>query len=413
MDVRSVKINCYIEGIRIPVFNIQIALNRNTLKTAHITIPLGSNIKPIMWANAFVQLTYQEKQKEKLLFDGLCTDLNILEDRGTMDLTLTSKWDVLNFNSTLDYVSPKKYGLQKLDEGLRIWVGSESYTSVANAEFGVGTGSSLSSRYYWLQEEVEDISPTDSESHKIEYILNRVPSAQRIGFALFDDIVYSNFFLSRVYLDRFNLLAKASSSRTAKDLATINELTRSTTGFAIQRDSSRSGIAYLTDTHEIDTSTSKDLSKLGSGTFNGRPHGLEAVKQSFGEADPNGGNIEQIMTYCGKGGAMSSIRMHKNLKNIVLASFNEINSLGYGKYITSGAIGYVYRTKNPTNGAGSNQLSSHSWGIAFDVNTDQRGAWSAESSPELDKLAEVFQKHGWYWGKAFSDAMHFQFCTGY
>jgi hypothetical protein len=28
-------------------------------------------------------------------------------------------------------------------------------------------------------------------------------------------------------------------------------------------------------------------------------------------------------------------------------------------------------------------------------------------------VASIFQNHGWYWGLAFCDAMHFQYATNY
>ena len=34
-------------------------------------------------------------------------------------------------------------------------------------------------------------------------------------------------------------------------------------------------------------------------------------------------------------------------------------------------------------------------------------------SKDQKVIAPYFEKHGFYWGAAFGDPMHFQYCTGY
>jgi len=63
----------------------------------------------------------------------------------------------------------------------------------------------------------------------------------------------------------------------------------------------------------------------------------------------------------------------------------------------------------------SGKLSTHSWGIAIDLNpeTNQQGI-----SGDMDVgVVEIFRQFGFKWGGDWSgkdkDPMHFQFCTGY
>lgn len=72
---------------------------------------------------------------------------------------------------------------------------------------------------------------------------------------------------------------------------------------------------------------------------------------------------------------------------------------------------------------GSERMSAHSYGIAFDIAVDKSNywQWESKSSDELRhfkyknriprKIVEIFQKHGFIWGGAWFhyDTMHFEF----
>lgn len=250
MNVKSDKFNCYIEGIRIPNFKFRIDTQRNAIRTLMIDIPLGTTIEPKMWANAFIQLTYVQNAKEKSVFDGLCSELNVVEDLAILNINAMSVWDTFNFNSTLDYMSPKKYGLQNLDEGIVIYIGNESETTLSTGELSLGN--ELGSRYFFMNTDSPDIfeiPDSDPESNKLEWVINRAPFAIKFAYSILEDMQYTNFILSKIYIDRFNLLNKSDTSTRAKSFKSALQTSMDyTLGFAISLDPSRSGIAYKTFT---------------------------------------------------------------------------------------------------------------------------------------------------------------------
>ncbi|HZP16723.1 MAG TPA: M15 family metallopeptidase, partial [Terriglobales bacterium] len=61
------------------------------------------------------------------------------------------------------------------------------------------------------------------------------------------------------------------------------------------------------------------------------------------------------------------------------------------------------------------RLSTHSWGIAIDLNPESNAQGTAGS---MDRgVVEIFKSAGFAWGGNWQgrcrDPMHFQFCTGY
>lgn len=51
----------------------------------------------------------------------------------------------------------------------------------------------------------------------------------------------------------------------------------------------------------------------------------------------------------------------------------------------------------------SEEPSSHSFGIAFDINSEDPG-----NGASVAAVAPVFERYGFKWGKAFNDPMHFE-----
>ncbi len=76
-------------------------------------------------------------------------------------------------------------------------------------------------------------------------------------------------------------------------------------------------------------------------------------------------------------------------------------------YVEHGIYGYACRAKR-----GGSEWSTHAFGIAIDVSSAEDYMGKCSSTVNRHH-APIWQSHGWYWGLAFCDPMHFQFATGY
>ena len=139
-----------------------------------------------------------------------------------------------------------------------------------------------------------------------------------------------------------------------------------------------------------------------------RPNGLSEIKKVFGEP---GTNQVSVSMRCGPGGTMRKITCHEKLAGKLTAVFQDIFNAGKGDHIHSYDGCYVFRKKR--NGKG---YSTHSWGIAVDINASTNPMQSKSKmkvTHSQKEIAPFFEAHGFYWGAAFGDPLHFQYCTGY
>lgn len=273
MNIFSDKINCYIEGIRIPITNIQITFARNVLAGGQLTIPLGESFDMRNFAAALVQITYIVNQKEHLLYEGLTTEVVMDEAQSAMQLYISSRFSPLNNNTTGDYMSPKKYGFQKLEDGVTIYLGNEESVSISSSEFG--TDSNLSDRYFFnVSEDLPTIDPKSNEANKLYYIINRMPFAERFAYNIFEAMAYQNFALSQSYIERFNLLNKVgeNSIRQKTSIKVSEQAFIETVGLEIALDPLRTGLEEKYFKDAIDVSTKGCKAPVGSdGTATGTP----------------------------------------------------------------------------------------------------------------------------------------------
>lgn len=282
MNIISDKLNCYIEGIRIPITNTQITFARNVLVGGQLTIPLAETFSMRNFAAALVQITYVNARKEHLLYEGLVTEVTLDEGQSSMALQISSRFAPLNNNTTGDYMSPKKYGLQNLEEGVSIYLGNEESISVSSSEFG--TNSNLSDRYFFnISEDLPEIDPKSNEANKLYYIINRMPFAERFGYSCFEAMAYQNFALTKAYVDRLNLLDKVSigSTRQKVSIAASEQAFIDTVGLEIALDPLRTGLEEKYFKDAIDVST----------------RGCSAVEDSSIQPGPGGTPINQSGTF--------------------------------------------------------------------------------------------------------------------
>jgi LysM repeat protein len=105
-----------------------------------------------------------------------------------------------------------------------------------------------------------------------------------------------------------------------------------------------------------------------------------------------------------------SLYCHKKMVDIFSGVFAAIESEGLREKIRTYGGCFNFRSKRT-----GSKLSTHSWGIAIDLNpeTNPQG-----KTGDMDLgVAGVFGRFGFKWGGDWSgmtkDPMHFQFCTGY
>ena len=277
MITYSDQLNCYVEGVKIPILSCELATKRNAFVTAHINLPLGDIVVPKMWANALIQVTYianiNGTRMEKLLFQGLCDSLLVHEEKSLIEVFGSSVWRSLNSNTTLDYTSPKRYGLQRLEDGILMHVGTENDVIIEGV---TQNNYQISRRYFWVdaEKDIEFLDPDSADALKLEFILQRTPYAERYAYSLFEDIAYQNFLLTRTYVDRFNLLSK-SGTRTSREREDVKflynmrwkQVLRDPGRQNILKDMSYDKNAYRNDEQEEIPLTESKVNHSGFGNF--------------------------------------------------------------------------------------------------------------------------------------------------
>ncbi|GEM_PF-682661 len=105
---------------------------------------------------------------------------------------------------------------------------------------------------------------------------------------------------------------------------------------------------------------------------------------------------------------VTRIHCHRLLAPVLEGLFQEVVDRGLRPLVRTYGGCFSFRRMR-----GGGRLSTHSWGIAIDLNPDTNPLGSkGDMAPELVSL---FREFGFVWGGAFSrpDPMHFQFCSGY
>ncbi len=107
---------------------------------------------------------------------------------------------------------------------------------------------------------------------------------------------------------------------------------------------------------------------------------------------------------------VKAVQCHLRLIDTLAAVFKTIDERGLKDSIRTYGGCFSFRSKRT-----SGKLSTHSWGIAIDLNPDSN---SLGSSGDMDlAVVKVFREFGFKWGGDWAgrskDPMHFQFCTGY
>lgn len=105
-----------------------------------------------------------------------------------------------------------------------------------------------------------------------------------------------------------------------------------------------------------------------------------------------------------------SVYCHRRLVPVFPAVMAEIDRRGLREKVRTFGGCFNFRAKR----SGS-KLSTHSWGIAIDLNPETNAMGQAGDMPA--GIVAAFESHGFTWGGRWTgrgkDPMHFQFCSGY
>ena len=158
------------------------------------------------------------------------------------------------------------------------------------------------------------------------------------------------------------------------------------------------------------------------------PHGFQAICETFGDireyVTEDGGISPRWATEHVTSAALPfpiplawdtsksvrAVACHRLIAPLVEEVFREIAARRLQTAVKSCGGGYSYRPKR-----GALKPSTHSWGIAIDLNPATNAMGSAG---DMDpRLVALFEGFGFRWGGRWSgrgkDPMHFQYCTGY
>ena len=144
------------------------------------------------------------------------------------------------------------------------------------------------------------------------------------------------------------------------------------------------------------------------------PHGLSGIIQTFGPLDDDFEqrhivlfDLPYPLLYAGQ--TVIRARCHSLLVDNFVAVFTDIKNAG----LTDEVKNYngIYQ---PRNIRGASHPSTHSWGIAIDLEAEKYPLGSLNRFPQ--DIIDIFHKYGFFYGGDFSnrrDPMHFQFAIGY
>lgn len=146
------------------------------------------------------------------------------------------------------------------------------------------------------------------------------------------------------------------------------------------------------------------------------PHGLDEIYTTFG--DPFARGFEQAnivmfdlpypLLYAGR--MVMRSRAHRLAVENFIFAFERIRAAGLESEVQNYSGIYAPR---PIRGR-TNHPSTHSWGIAVDIEAEKYPLGS--NSRPHEGVLKAFKQAGFFWGgdfKSRKDPMHFQLCTGY
>ena len=153
------------------------------------------------------------------------------------------------------------------------------------------------------------------------------------------------------------------------------------------------------------------------------PQSLAQLTDRFGNPCSDAASAIRMTWVAADTGTSYTVRLHRKLGGVGTAMVadqggrsTDLDNDVYGHLanahllgsVTSGIYGYACRAKR----SDDSQWSTHAWGVAVDLSSVAEPMGQCRSTTN-DAIAPTFEKHGWYWGLAFCDPMHFQYVVNY
>lgn len=132
---------------------------------------------------------------------------------------------------------------------------------------------------------------------------------------------------------------------------------------------------------------------------------------SSGEVQRNLVSVSWLPSICGCTIQFNNVNGAADKMRDVSAELEEKLGSEFHKYVSKTAGTFNWR-----NIAGTNRLSTHSFGTAIDINTKYSNYWQWDGSMTWKnqipmEIVEIFEKHGFIWGGKWYhyDTMHFEY----
>lgn len=145
------------------------------------------------------------------------------------------------------------------------------------------------------------------------------------------------------------------------------------------------------------------------------PSGLDEIIRTFGEPNDPQFEANNIVlftlpyTLLFEGQEVKRARCHKLLVENFLKAFQDVKNAGFESQVKNFSGIFNKRPQK-----GGSRPSTHSWGIAIDLEAEKFPLGSSKRFP--DEIVAIFRSAGFSYGGDFQsrkDPMHFQFATNF
>jgi D-alanyl-D-alanine carboxypeptidase len=143
-----------------------------------------------------------------------------------------------------------------------------------------------------------------------------------------------------------------------------------------------------------------------------KPYGYSQIVGTFGQPCSDNARHNYFEWRAADNGVWYPVRFHRKLGHPYSTNLDNdvkghIINNHLGNYIRHGIYGYNCRYID-----GTRTYSTHAWGIAVDVSSAEE--WNGKCHSTVNQHHDqIWRNHGWTWGLAWCDPMHFQYASGY